>query len=155
MISCGRVSVLCPKTISFSERTGLIHTCLPLTLLKTHTRVRSHTHTAPHRCHNAVLLPRNSKPWVHVSPYLVTRAAHNGRKDGAGGVISCEASFAQARAIVTHERGGLFFTHGECGRVNQGLEHLGNQEKSVVGHFSKPCWRRSWLWGLTPSATRT
>ena len=39
MISCGRVSLLCPKTISFSERIGLIHTRLPLTLLNTHTRL--------------------------------------------------------------------------------------------------------------------
>ena len=72
-----------------------------------------------------------------MSTHLVARAAHDGGEDSPGGIISCEACLAQARAIVTHERGGLLFTHGVCGRVSWGLEHLGIWgRRELVSHLS-------------------
>lgn len=88
----------------------------------------------------------------------MARAAHDRGEDSPGSIISCEASLAQARAIVTHERGGLLFTHGECGQVNQGLEHLGSRgRREVVSHLSKSCWRQdSWFgsWSSPPARTQ-
>lgn len=72
-----------------------------------------------------MLIPNGSKPRVQISTHLVARAAHDGREDSPWGIISCKAGLAQARAIVTHKCSGLLFTHGECGQVNLGLEHLG------------------------------
>lgn len=73
-----------------------------------------------------------------MNTYLVARTPHNRGEDSPGGIVSCEASLAQARAIVTHERSGLLFTHGECGQVNQGLEHLRSRRgREVVSHLSK------------------
>lgn len=55
----------------------------------------------------------------------MARTAHNGGEDSPGGIVSCKACLAQARAIVTHKGGSLFFTHDGCGCVSWGLEHLG------------------------------
>ena len=73
-----------------------------------------------------------------MSTHLVARAAHDGRKNSSGGVISCKAGLAQARAIVTHKGSGLLFTHGECGQVIWGLEHLGGWgRRELVSQLSK------------------
>lgn len=105
--------------------------------------MRAHTQTSGD-LHHAALTPRGSKPWVQMSTYLVARAAHNGGEDSPGGIVSGEASLAQAGAIVTHERSGLLFTHGECGQVNWGLEHLGGRgRRELVSHLSKSCWKQA------------
>ena len=155
MISHGRVSLLCPKTMSFSERTGLIHTFLPLTLLETHTHTHTHTHTAPRGCHNAVLLPRNSKPWVHMSvPGDEGDPQWKERRRGGRHLLRSQLCTGQSHCH-TRARWSLLHTWwvwpSEPGAG--AARELGRRE--VVGHFSKSCWRRSArLWGLTPSATR-
>ncbi|KAL0621582.1 hypothetical protein AAY473_009912 [Plecturocebus cupreus] len=67
--------------------------------------------------HSAVLTPSGSKPGIQMRTHLVSRAAHDRGEDSPGGIISCEACLAQARAIVTHKRSGLLFTHGVRGRL--------------------------------------
>lgn len=45
--------------------------------------------------------------------YLVSGAANDGRKDGAGSVVAGEARLHQAGAIVAHQGGGLLVVaHG-------------------------------------------
>ena len=44
--------------------------------------------------------------------YLVARAAHDGREDGAGRVVAREAGLAHAGAVVDHERSNIII-HGE------------------------------------------
>lgn len=39
--------------------------------------------------------------------YLVSGAANDGRKDGAGSVVASEARLHQAGAVVAHQGGGL------------------------------------------------
>lgn len=132
----------------------LQHTHTHTQLSCTHTL--SHTLRVQYGVHYAALFPSSSKLWVQMSTYLVARAAHDRGEDSPGGIIPCEASLAQARAIVTHERGGLLFTHSEGGQVNQGLEHLWSRgRREVVSHLSQSYWRQdSRFWSLTPPPTR-
>ena len=52
-------------------------------------------------------------PSVDRQPDLVARAAHDGREHSPRGVVTGEAGFHQAGAIVAHKGGGLVFvTHG-------------------------------------------
>jgi hypothetical protein len=48
---------------------------------------------------------------------LVARAAHNGREDGARGVVTGKTSLAHAGAVVYHEGLDFFIGgHGSAGR---------------------------------------
>lgn len=51
--------------------------------------------------------------------YLVARAAHDGREDGAGRVIAREAGLDQPGAIVAHQGGGLLVV-AHLGTVSAG-----------------------------------
>lgn len=44
-----------------------------------------------------------------LSQYLVSGATHDGREDGAGGVVSSETGLAHARAIINNEGSDVFF----------------------------------------------
>lgn len=47
----------------------------------------------------------------YVCTYLMARAADDGRKDGARGVVASEAGFAHAGTIVHNESGNFVVTH--------------------------------------------
>lgn len=55
-----------------------------------------------------VILILMSVKFINSLLYLVTRAANDGREDGARCVIAGKPSFHQAGSVITHQGGSLF-----------------------------------------------
>lgn len=80
----------------------------------------------------------------HSGTHLVPGPPHDGGEDGAGGIVTSKAGFAEPGAIVADQGGGLLLAHGGAGRGWRsggpgGKAGVGGRGDKSVKHSNGDC----------------